>query len=282
MKLYLAGTYAEIWNGGGVSTACWFRNGVLLTKLYLAGDGGPMTWVFLSNGGGFDLDVASRVNLLESFYYVADWQTRNIHRFKSFLLDSGGFTLRRGKGNVPSWNEYLDSYIRYINDNDVKLFFDLDIDEEVGYDNVVIMRKKLERETGKQSIPVWHESYGKQEWFNLCDEYDYVALGGLALAAGRRRMEKYVPWFLDEAHKRGTRVHVLGYTPADGKLVGSSIDSCDSTAWLYGNRGGFVYHWDGKEMHKFNKPKGKRLDGKKVARHNFLQWVKMSEYLEGR
>ena len=46
-----------------------------------------------------DLDpLASRVNMLESFYYVQDWQTRNIHRFKRFLLDSGAFTAMYGAG----------------------------------------------------------------------------------------------------------------------------------------------------------------------------------------
>jgi len=93
-------------------------------------------------------------------------------------------------------------------------------------------------------------------------------------------MEKYVPWFLNEAHKRGTKVHVLGYTPTDG-LMGSGIDSVDSTAWLYGNRGRFVYRWDGKDMHKIDVPAGKRMKSREVARHNFMEWVKMSEALEG-
>ena len=52
MRMYIAGTYAEIWNGGGGSTAsCIPQIGVGL-NLYLAGDGGPMTWAFSSNGGG--------------------------------------------------------------------------------------------------------------------------------------------------------------------------------------------------------------------------------------
>ena len=264
--------------GGGSTASCIPQIGVGL-NLYLAGDGGPMTWAFSSNGGGFDHGIASRVNMLESFYYVQPWQTELIPYLKSFLLDSGGYTLRRGKGDVTDWDSYLTRYIDYINRNDVRLFFDLDIDGEVGYRGVLRFRERLERETGKRSIPVWHMSYGKQEWLDLCDEYGYVALGGLAHAAGRRQMEKYVPWFLSEAHKRGTKVHILGYTPA-GNLMSCGADSVDSSAWLYGNRGRFIYRWDGRTMRKIDVPEGKRMVSREVARHNFIEWVKMGEALE--
>lgn len=121
-----------------------------------------MTWAFSSNGGGFDHGIASRVNMLESFYYVQPWQTELIPYLKSFLLDSGGYTLRRGKGDVTDWDSYLTRYIDYINRNDVRLFFDLDIDGEVGYRGVLRFRERLERETGKRSIPVWHCRMGSR------------------------------------------------------------------------------------------------------------------------
>jgi len=249
-----------------------------LTILYLAATTAGQRPMDIP-GGGFDQDIASRVNLLESFYYVADWQTRNMHRFKSFMLDSGAFTFAFGSKATVNWDEYVSRYIDYINTNDVNLFFELDIDAIVGYEKVKEIRKKIESATNKQSIPVFHFERGKEEWLRMCDEYNYVAIGGIAVAKGRSRMEPYLPWFTSEAHKRGAKVHGLGYTNIDN-LQRVGFDSVDSSAWLMGNRGGFVYRFDGRTMQKKLAPKGKKVNNKAVARHNFLEWVKLGEYLE--
>lgn len=220
--------------------------------------------------------------MLESFYYVADWQTRNIHRFKSFMLDSGAFTFAFGSKKTVDWDQYLDQYIIYINENDVELFYELDIDKLVGYEKVLEFRERLESGTGKRCIPVWHISRGKEVWLKTCEEYDYVALGGLA-AHEFPNQEKVIPWFTSTAHARGCKVHGLGYTRLK-HLERMNFDSVDSSAWLYGNRGGYVYQFrnDGCRMHKVTPPEGMRLDAKKVARHNFMQWVRLAEYMEGR
>lgn len=251
-----------------------------MTKLYQAGDGGPMTWVFLNNGGGFDQDVAARVNLLESFYYIADWQTRNLHRFKSFMLDSGAFTFAYGSKTQVNMTEYFNKYKEYIKANDVDLFFEMDIDKLVGYEKVLEYRKELEKFTGKQCIPVWHINRGKEEWLKMCDEYDYVAIGGLA-AKEFKNPEKYIPWFTKTAHERGAKVHGLGYTKLSN-LLKMGFDSVDSSSWLSGNLGGFVYQYryNGCNMDKIQAPTGKKLNSHKVARHNFMQWVQLAEYLE--
>lgn len=250
-----------------------------MTRLYLAGttfyDGGGS----ITREGIFDQDVAARVNMLESFYYIADWQTRNLHRFKSFMLDSGAFTFVFGSKKQVDLDDYIARYIDYINENDVDLFFEMDIDAIVGYEKVKEIRAYIEHKTGKQTIPVFHYERGKDEWLRMCDEYDYVAIGGIAVAKGRNRMEPYIPWFTSEAHKRDAKVHGLGYTNL-ANLPRTGFDSVDSSAWLYGNRGGYVYRWDGKTMQKVKAPKGKKLDSKAVAKHNFMEWVKMGEALE--
>lgn len=253
-----------------------------MTKLYLAGTtfygGGGR----IIQGGVFDNDIAVRVNMLESFYYVADWQTRNLHKFKSFMLDSGAFTFAFGAKKTVVWDEYLDSYIDYINENDVELFFELDIDKLVGYEKVLEYRKRLEDGTGKRCIPVWHITRGKDNWLETCEEYDYIALGGLA-AHEFPNQERVIPWFTKTAHERGCKVHGLGYTRLP-HLERMDFDSVDSSAWLYGNRGGFLYQYrnDGCKMHKIKPPEGMRVDAKKVAHHNFMQWIKLAEYMEGK
>lgn len=163
--------------------------------------------------GGFDEALVARVNMLESFYYVADWQTAIIHRLKSFLLDSGAYTFAynpRNSGVEIDWDEYLDRYAAYVAENAVELFFELDIDPVVGHDRVREMRARLEALTGRRCIPVWHRSRGWDEWLRLCDEYPYVAIGGLATKEAPL-IEPHIRRMTKEAHRRGAMVHGLGY-----------------------------------------------------------------------
>lgn len=101
--------------------------------------------------------------VLESFFYIRPWQIEEIPKWKMFLLDSGAFTFMHGieaSSKPVDWDGYLSRYIDFINRNDVQHFFELDVDSIVGYDAVKRMRARLEAETGKQSIPVWHRSRG--------------------------------------------------------------------------------------------------------------------------
>lgn len=263
--LYLSGTTVGSLAGKG-----W-----LGSKVYLSGTAGRP---YVMTGGE---PLARRVNLLESFMYVAPWQTAILGEFKSFMLDSGAFTFINGlksmsHGEVDS---YVSRYIDYINAHDIGLFYEMDIDCFVGYDKVLAYRRLIERGTGKRVIPVWHLERGKADFLAMCDEYDYVAVGGIATRDGRRKLEPYLPWFVQQAHKRGCLIHGLGYTNLR-KLKTVGFDSVDSTAWLYGNRGGFVYTFDGACLGKVER-KGMRVDSRQTARHNFLEWVRYAEHLEG-
>lgn len=109
--------------------------------------------------------------VLESFFYIRPWQIEEIPKWKMFLLDSGAFTFMHGieaSSKPVDWDGYLSRYIDFINRNNVQHFFELDVDSIVGYDAVKRMRARLEAETGKQSIPVWHRSRGLDEFKRLC------------------------------------------------------------------------------------------------------------------
>ena len=238
--------------------------------LYLAGD-------VRYNGVKWNrTDVA----LLESFYYITPEAERVIPHLDKFLLDSGAYTFFSA-GKHIDWAEYVDKYIDFINRLDIKLFFELDIDALIGYDKVIEIRRYIEQKTGKQVIPVWHTSRGKDNFLRMCDEYPYVAIGGIAGkdkgAKEYKELHKCFPWFINEAHKRGTKIHGLGFTSLQG-LPKYHFDSVDSTAWTTGNRFGYVYKFDGKTMTKMDVPKGKRLVTKAVAQHNFDEWAKFQKY----
>ena len=224
--------------------------------------------------------------MLESFFYCDEETERLIPYFGDFILDSGAFTFcGTGKFDSSKFDEYIEKYADFIKRNKVEKFFELDVDSIMGYEKVLEYRERLERLTGKQPIPVWHISRGKEEFIRHCDEYPYVALGGYvaAIKSSDPRQKAYVrsyPWFINEAHKRGCKIHGLGYTSLQG-LTMHHFDSVDSTAWTTGNRFGYIYQFDGRTIRKHDAPKGKRIgDPKKAALINFMEWIKFQQYAE--
>lgn len=224
--------------------------------------------------------------MLESFFYCDEETERLIPYFGDFILDSGAFTFcGTGKFDSSKFDEYIEKYADFIKRNKVEKFFELDVDSIMGYEKVLEYRERLERLTGKQPIPVWHISRGKEEFIRHCDEYPYVALGGYvaAIKSSDPRQKAYVrsyPWFINEAHKRGCKIHGLGYTSLQG-LTMHHFDSVDSTAWTTGNRFGYIYQFDGRTIRKYDAPKGKRIgDPKKAALINFMEWIKFQQYAE--
>lgn len=223
----------------------------------------------------------NRPYILESFYYADATTEKLIPYYGDFLLDSGAFTFMMGnhKGEIK-WQEYTEKYAAFININKINKFFELDIDSIVGYEKVKELRKLLESLTGKQPIPVWHKSRGKDEFLRMADEYKYVALGGIVSKEWSKDEHKFFPWFINEAHKRNAKNHGLGYTNLEG-LKKYHFDSVDSTAWTAGNRFGYIYKFDGSTMKKYDAPPGHRLaDTRKAALINFGEWVKFQNYAE--
>ena len=151
------------------------------------------------------------------------------------------------------------------------------MDYIIGCDGARKLRNYLEKTTNRQSIPVWHPIRGRDEFLKMCDEYEYVALGGI-VGKKWRGTEQYMPWFIKEAHRRHTKIHGLGFTKLQ-KLPEYHFDSVDSTAWTTGNRFGYLYYFDGKTMQKKDTPKGYRLgDTRKVALHNYVEWIKFQKW----
>lgn len=250
----------------------------LIMKLYLAGH---YLWYYLLNtatGGGILSEKASTINVLESFYTVDACLTKLIPRFNSFMLDSGAFSLFSGNERIKV-DEYITRYIEYINTNDVKIFFELDIDKIIGYDKVKEIRRRLEQETGKRPIPVWHKHLGKAEFLRMCDEYDYVAIGGIVSKEISITEYKYLPYFINEAHKRGAKIHGLGFTNMKWLSI-CHFDSVDSTSWTVGNRFGYIWKFDGKKMIKIQRPPNTRVKNIETALNNFVEWLKFSDYAE--
>ena len=220
------------------------------------------------------------IYMLESFYYIKDWQIDLIKRkvLKGFMLDSGAFTFMQNKNKTVDWDKYTEEYAEFINKYDIKLFIEMDIDSVVGLKKVEQLRIKLEKLTNKKCIPVWHKSRGKEYFLQMIKKYDYVAIGGLAINTIRRPDFKYLHWFIKEAHKNNCKIHGLGFTPKG--LKNYRFDSVDSKSWLNGNLGKFLYKFNNGKIRKIDLISDKKFNPKKVAQHNFLEWIKYQKYAE--
>lgn len=240
---------------------------VLLMKTFLTGE-----------------NALKDINVLESFYYLRkneEFMTLAKH-FGSFLLDSGAFTFMSGshKGAI-NWDEYVEEYAAFINRHKVELFFELDIDSVAGLKEVERLREKLENLTGRKPILVWHKNRGKEYFIRMCEEYPYVAIGGIVTKEIPRKIyEKAFPWFIRTAHAHKCKIHGLGYTNI-ANLHKYHFDSVDSTAWLHGNLGGYLYKFNPKTglMEQISKD-GCRLKTREGAVNNFNEWVKFGMYAE--
>jgi len=252
-----------------------------LMKLYMAGTEPRKNYLFDNSCEAMgNPALLSHINILESYYYLRkNTEFMNlVPHFGNFLLDSGAFTFMQGSHNGKiDWDRYVEEYAAFINKFNIKLFFELDIDSLVGIKEVERLRDKLIILTNKLPIPVWHKSRGKEYFLSMVDKYPYVAIGGIVTQEYPRVVyEKAFPWFIQTAHKKGVKIHGLGYTTI-GNLPKYHFDSVDSTAWLYGNRGGYLYKFNPKTglMEQIKGPANHRMKSRESAVHNFNEWVKL-------
>lgn len=220
---------------------------------------------------------------LDTFYYVKTSKPSDHRRFEDYLLDSGAFSfMNSGKEITPSQLEdYVHSYADYIVKNDIPHYFELDIDRIIGYDKVLKIREYLEKTTQRPCIPVWHDWRGKQNFIDMCDRYDFVALGGFAKARGRNKiLWQYIKNFIDEAHRRHAKIHGLGFTKHEN-LPDCPFDTVDSSSWLSGGQYGMIWRFAGNKMeHRQRQPHEKlNISGyNQLELANGLEWVKFQRY----
>lgn len=228
-----------------------------------------------------DLAFLKTPYMLESFYYIKEWQIDYMQNVaKMFLLDSGAFTFMNNYKGKVDWDEYIEKYAAFINQYNIKYFFELDIDAIVGIKEVERLRNKLEKLTNKQCIPVWHKSRGIEYWKKITKEYQYVAIGGIVVKEIKAQEYKYFIPLLKIARKNNCKVHGLGFT-ATSQLKKYHFYSIDSTSWLKASRFGRIDYFDGKKMKTYPKPKNSRTTNyKKCDDFIFQEWIKFQKYAD--
>ena len=206
---------------------------------------------------------------------------RRIPKWKMFLLDSGAFTFMHGieaSSKPVDWDGYLSRYIDFINRNNVQHFFELDVDSIVGYDAVKRMRARLEAETGKQSIPVWHRSRGLDEFKRLCRDYpiSHRRLRNQAHTAQRVRL--YPSFGAVCKFLRGagawSGVHQKGCS--EFRLLQRGQHDMDHTGQFRR-----LSYFNGTEMVVVRPPKGMiGADYRRRREYSLREWIKYQKYLD--
>ena len=180
--------------------------------------------------------------VLGSFFYLKKCKKDYLDRYmnyvktqcKDFILDSGAFSMLSGSKNKESFLEKLDSYVTeyidFIKKYDIKNFIELDIDKIIGYEKVKQIREKIEKETNKKSIPVFHLTRGIEEYKKIIKNYPYVCIGGIAIKDIKKKdYKKIFPTLLKMAKLQNCKVHGLGFTASNVNEF--DFYSVDSSSW---------------------------------------------------
>lgn len=227
--------------------------------------------------------------VLQTFFDAQNWDDQlcktAIESPKMFFLDSGAFSLmNHAKGAKDiDLEQYVERYIEFINRYQVKYFFELDLDTIIGIKETLKITQKLERETGKQCIPVYHACRGIETWQVMIKQYKYVAIGASGLTDECKwvRDKEAVCRLIDMAHEKNCQVHGLGYTRLSNiNNTQVNFDSVDSSSCLSGGRYATMYTFTGNSLIS-QSIKGKSPGYKILNDHNIRQWIKMCNYKDG-
>lgn len=194
-----------------------------------------------NNTGGKTISIAEYIvkngikmkwNLM-SYYYIrnkvplAEYIRDNS---EEILIDSGAHSFQ--KGVKVDWDAYTEKYAEFIKKFDRKNvigFFEMDVDNIIGYEKVLELRKKLEKVSDK-IIPVWHRNRGIEEFKKMCRDYSGKIVSFTGFKNADIKDEQYI-MFLKYAKKYNCKVHCLGMTRK--KILDEvPFDYVDSSSWL--------------------------------------------------
>lgn len=201
---------------------------------------------------------------------------------ENFLLDSGAFSFMNGTEiSQEEMENYIDRYIKFIKDYNIKYFFEVDVDAIFGLEQVEKWTKKIESEVGRQCIPVWHKSRGVEYWKKLCKEYKYIAVGGFAIKVIKAQEYDLIRKMVKYAYQKGVKVHGLGFTKT--KILKTfKFYSVDSSSWsIAASRGQQIYTYKNGDMYIRRLEKcNKKTNLNKLVAHNMCEWVKYQKYID--
>lgn len=242
----------------------------------------------LENNAKTTLDKCLKENVripfgLVSYYYIQQSEV-NYQNFKKalkvcdyLLVDSGAHSFQEGK--KVSWDKYTERYAEFIKENDepkIIGYFEMDVDQVIGYEHVLKLRKVLEQATDK-IIPVWHKNRGIEEYRKMCRE----TRGKIVAVTGFKNEDiqdnQYAP-FLKYAWKCGKKLHCLGMT-RQRVMDKVPFDYVDSSSWKLSATFGSLKQWSEREHKLKNVPDTKgKFTTKQLFYKNLMEYIKMVKH----
>lgn len=226
----------------------------------------PLADFFVKKGVSFNW------NLMSFFYIKNNMKVcENIRNHsKEILIDSGAHSFQKGK--KVDWVEYTKQYAEFIKIFDrpnVIGYFEMDIDNIIGYDKVLELRKILESVSNK-IIPVWHKNRGIDEYKKMCEQYAGRIIAITGFKNEDIKDEQYL-MFLKYAKKYNCKVHCLGMTRKK-VLDKVPFDYVDSSSWKQSALFGRIDN-KGKVSKDFSK-----LNREVVFLESYKEAMKMQDY----
>ena len=200
----------------------------------------------------------------------------------NILIDSGVFSILNNNKKNIDFDEYKNNYIKFIKKNDnnnINGFFELDLGALIPYTLVKQYREELFDSTDK-IIPIWHSYLGIEEYKNLCNDYNYIGIGGIALK--QIKLNKLPP-LLKYAHNHGTKIHALGLTTIN-YLNKYPFDSVDSTTYSQARFGKTLLTKNGERRYiKCSEPNNylSFISSIKLQQYYYRKWFNYSKKLWG-
>lgn len=171
---------------------------------------------------------------LMSYYYIKGKPMELIEWIRDasdlIMIDSGAHSFQKGK--KVDWDSYTREYAEFIKKFDrpnVVGYFEMDVDNIIGYDKVLELRKVLESVSDK-IIPVWHKNRGVAEYKKMCKDYAGKVVAITGFRNGDIKDDQYI-MFLKYAKRYGCKVHCLGMTRKQ-ILDKVPFDYTDSSSWV--------------------------------------------------
>lgn len=238
--------------------------------------------IYLATTSFHYIDDIHNYHLLTSYYYINEAVAKTIPLYRSFMLDSGIFTYLKDPARAEGvdWYAYAEAYGAFVKKWNIEHYIEIDVDKFLGLPEVEKLRTYLEKVVGWKCMPVWHMNRGWDKWVEICKSYPYVCFGAFITDNLHQSKYRYLPAFLREAAKHGSKVHGLGFTQMDGMLK-YKFHSVDSSTWNGGARFGQTFRFENGRIKQFARPANSRATKiRELINHNLKEWIKFSEYAE--
>lgn len=235
----------------------------------------PIAQILVESG------VKMKWNLMSYFYIKGKTALAEYIRDNSqeILIDSGAHSFQKGK--KVDWLEYTKKYAEFIKKFDrpnVIGYFEMDVDNIIGYDKVLELRKILETVSNK-IIPVWHKNRGINDFKKMCQDYAGKVIAITGFKNEDIQDHQYL-MFLKYAKKYNCKVHCLGMTRK--KILDQvPFDYVDSSSWVQSSVFGRI-DGKGKVTKQFSKEKRgivfkeNYLINMKMQEHYYKKWRKVN------